>query len=119
VVSTPGQPDLAIGLSQTRARDWIRAYAEKHPSHGNKVLGGMTEQDLSGVRRLQGRSWNILQWYHFQMVTLDSGSRKGADSSKSKQSVFGRKEQQIQESKRQETYGQKHFRFFQKGSTVL
>jgi hypothetical protein len=50
------------------------------------------------------------------MVTLDSGSRKGADSSKSKQSVFGRKEQQIQESKKQETYGQKHFQFPQKGS---
>jgi hypothetical protein len=53
------------------------------------------------------------------MVTLDSGSRKGADSSKSKQSVFARKEQQIQESKKEETYGQKHFQFPQKGSISL
>jgi hypothetical protein len=53
------------------------------------------------------------------MVTLDSGSRKGADSSKSKQSVFAKKEQQIQESKKEETYGQKHFQFPQKGSMGL
>jgi len=34
------------------------------------------------------------------MVTLDSGSRKGADSPRSKQSVFARKGQQIPKSKK-------------------
>jgi hypothetical protein len=41
-----GRVTMRIGDDQNvhaRNKGWIPACAEKHPSYGNKVLGGMTE----------------------------------------------------------------------------